>query len=123
MKQANPEAFIAAGAAHLKNLMATPRKVEIPELDMEFWIFPKTLAEDYDLLQIKDDLERVLDMIMVRATDADGKPVFPNATRSVFATSMKEQLSAEVIYGIVARITEQDAKEDDLDENFTKSQA
>jgi len=95
---------------HFKELLSAGlRSIHVPEWDFTIYFRPLNLRERDRIhkFAIKDSLEALVETLIVRALDADGKPLF----KSVHRTELMREVDPEII----ARVCEEMNRTERLD--------
>lgn len=87
--------------SHFKSKLNTPRIIEVPEWGTEdeplkIYVWPSNLMERDRIYQHVGSLESLVETVIVRAKDAEGKPLFKTVHR--------QELLREVDPDVLARI-------------------
>lgn len=87
--------------------------IEVPEWDATIWFKPAfTFAQQEKIIQLSNDgkmVEALVETLIVRALDKDGKKVFTHASK----TRLMNQVDPNIIIRVVGEMN-QEIKEEDL---------
>lgn len=92
-------ALIDKVTAHYKEISGVMREVEVPEWDVVIYSKPLTLFEIKQIDAAPSDYERVVDLLILKALDANGE--------NVFGKEHKQQLLRSSDSKVLSRVAEQ----------------
>jgi hypothetical protein len=103
MTENKQKAMLDAMKSDWQKFGSDPVKVEVPEWDLEFYVFPMTLADEARLRKLNatyPDHDK-FNMIVARAKDENRRPLFSDLMVKEMASYVRQDLMNRTVYEIL----------------------